>query len=117
MEVYNLIEDLVVEIKKMPVYQDFKEKSQDLNEPEVKVILEEYQRLKQKKADLKKYDKYLDLTELNQEIIDIRLKMKESKIINDYYQAYYQINEYLNEITSVIFKNISDDIGINEISI
>ena len=38
--------------------------------------------------------------------------MSQNSFIQNYYQAYDQLNDLLEEVTHIVFKNISDDLQI-----
>ena len=38
--------------------------------------------------------------------------MSQNSFIQNYYQAYDQLNDLLEEVTCIVFKNISDDLQI-----
>ena len=60
--------------------------------------------------DLKKFEKYIDLTQKRQELNEVRKRMSQNENIQKYYQSYYKINELLDEVTKIVFKDISDSL-------
>ena len=83
--------------------------SQVLNQ-ETKELLDNYQNLLQELDDLKKFEKYIDLTQKRQELNEVRKRMSQNENIQKYYQSYYKINELLDEVTKIVFKDISDSL-------
>ena len=90
------IYDLIDAIKEDKRYLQFKEQSLKLLNQETKELLDNYQNLLQELDDLKKFEKYIDLTQ--------------NENIQKYYQSYYKINELLDEVTKIVFKDISDSL-------
>ena len=54
------------------------------------------------------FEKYIDLTQKRQELNEVRKRMSQNENIQKYYQSYYKINELLDEVTKIVFKDISD---------
>ena len=77
---------------------------------ETKELLDNYQNLLQELDDLKKFEKYIDLTQKRQELNEVRKRMSQNENIQKYYQSYYKINELLDEVTKIVFKDISDSL-------
>ena len=62
-------------------YLQFKEQSLKLLNQETKELLDNYQNLLQELDDLKKFEKYIDLTQKRQELNEVRKRMKTFKNI------------------------------------
>ena len=101
------IYDLIDAIKEDKRYLQFKEQSLKLLNQETKELLDNYQNLLQ---ELKKFEKYIDLTQKRQELNEVRKRMSQTENIQKYYQSYYKINELLDEVTKIVFKDISDSL-------
>ena len=108
------IYDLIDAIKEDKRYLQFKEQSLKLLNQETKELLDNYQNLLQERdtiyRDLKKFEKYIDLTQKRQELNEVRKRMSQNENIQKYYQSYYKINELLDEVTKIVFKDISDSL-------
>ena len=107
------IYDLIDAIKEDKRYLQFKEQSLKLLNQETKELLDNYQNLLQELDDLKKFEKYIDLTQKRQELNEVRKRMSQNENIQKYYQSYYKINELLDEVTKIVFKDISDSLDEN----
>ena len=83
------IYDLIDAIKEDKRYLQFKEQSLKLLNQETKELLDNYQR---------------------QELNKVRKRMSQNENIQKYYQSYYKINELLDEVTKIVFKDISDSL-------
>ena len=94
------IYDLIDAIKEDKRYLQFKEQSLKLLNQETIQELD----------DLKKFEKYIDLTQKRQELNEVRKRMSQNENIQKYYQSYYKINELLDEVTKIVFKDISDSL-------
>ena len=94
------IYDLIDAIKEDKRYLQFKEQSLKLLNQETKELLD----------NLKKFEKYIDLTQKRQELNEVRKRMSQNENIQKYYQSYYKINELLDEVTKIVFKDISDSL-------
>ena len=85
------IYDLIDAIKEDKRYLQFKEQSLKLLNQETKELLDNYQNLLQ-------------------ELDEVRKRMSQNENIQKYYQSYYKINELLDEVTKIVFKDISDSL-------
>lgn len=113
----EVIEQLVDAIKKDPRYIDFIEASTTLETKTVKDLLNEYQSVLSELNTLKQFDAYIDLTEQKEKLKKIKKKMGNNEIIQLYYQKYYAINELLDQITKLVFQNISDSLDMTGIQL
>ena len=104
------INELIEEIQKDSRYLSFKEKSKLLLKKETNELLERYQETLNEINDLKKYEGYIDLTSKKEELKEIKKQMTSNQDIQEYYQSYYKINELLDEVTKIVFENISDSL-------
>ena len=86
------IYDLIDAIKEDKRYLQFKEQSLKLLNQETKELLD------------------IDLTQKRQELNEVRKRMSQNENIQKYYQSYYKINELLDEVTKIVFKDISDSL-------
>ena len=100
------IYDLIDAIKEDKRYLQFKEQSLKLLKQETKELLDNYQNLLQELDDLKMFD----LTQKRQELNEVRKRISQNENIQKYYQIYYKINELLDEVTKIVFKDISDSL-------
>ena len=73
------IYDLIDAIKEDKRYLQFKEQSLKLLNQETKELLDNYQNLLQELDDLKKFEKYIDLTQKRQELNEVRKRMSQMK--------------------------------------
>ena len=49
---------------------------------------------------------------IKKELQQVQYEMSQNSFIQNYYQAYDQLNDLLEEVTCIVFKNISDDLQI-----
>ena len=50
-----------------------------------------------------KYNQYIDNQEIKDEIRDLKKKIASNEDILDYYCKYHRLNDFLDEITKVVF--------------
>ena len=106
------IYDLIDAIKEDKRYLQFKEQSLKLLNQETKELLDNYQNLLQELDDLKKFEKYIDLTQKRQELKWSKKKKchKNEKHSKNIIKVI--INQWINfdEVTKIVFKDISDSL-------
>lgn len=110
------IDELIDLIKASPEYQNFVKSSQALEEPAIRNLLQELQGKITQINELKKYGEYVDLSELQNDLRAIRQRVSQNRTVQTYYQDYYALNELLDRLTKIIFKDISPEIILNDLN-
>lgn len=108
---YQEIDELVKAIKKDRLYQEFIEKEKTLQCPQVVMLLQQNQQLQEEYIRLKQYTPYISLDETKDKLKTIKRALTENQDIQEYYQSYYQLNDLLEDVTRVVFQNISSEIA------
>ena len=109
-----LLENLIHEIKQDQRYLNFIESEDKLQSKEVLTLLQEYHDLYEQYQDIKQYEPYISSDEIKEKWLTAKRRLSKDPTIQQYYQSYYELNELLEHITSIIFKDISDDIIITK---
>lgn len=105
-----LIEDLVLQIKQDSRYQEFVKQEQDLQTQPLASLLQEYQEMRAQYATISKYKEYIDTSDVEVKIKELKKQISTSKEIQEYYRSYHQINEVLERVTTILFSNISEQL-------
>lgn len=103
----ELMDKIIECIKTTDEYKEFMIKSELLKERND--LLLEYQAIMQEYDDLKKYSKYMDMSNIKAKVRNIKEKMANDSIISEYYQSYYKLNNLLENVTKLIFKDVIDE--------
>ena len=61
---------------------------------------------------IKDYPGDIGQQSLKKELQQVQYEMSQNSFIQNYYQAYDQLNDLLEEVTCIVFKSISDDLQI-----
>ena len=75
--------------------------------------LKTYQSKLDEYEELKKYEQYIDNTNIKEEIKELKKQISQNSDIIDYYQKYHCLNDFLEEITGVVFKDISEELNLS----
>ncbi|MCD7894910.1 MAG: YlbF family regulator [Erysipelotrichaceae bacterium] len=110
---FDIIDELIEEIKKDEIYQSYKKANLALNNPQTLALLSRRKNLMEDYNRLKQYEKYTSLDELNHDIKEVNQEINQNDIIMHYYKCYYQLNDLLEEVTSIVFDNISDELIVS----
>ncbi len=110
------IDELIDLIRQTKEYRDFVESSIKLESKEIRELLARLQDKIHQINELKKYGSYTDPGLLEQELKDIRIEVSQNRTIQDYYRDYYALNELLEKLTGIIFKNISPELIHNSLN-
>jgi cell fate (sporulation/competence/biofilm development) regulator YlbF (YheA/YmcA/DUF963 family) len=111
--IYTEILDLIDEIKKEESYIQFIEAEKTLNSnPDLKELLNQFYELSGRKEKLERYGSYISTEELDREIKDTRMKLFAFQESIDYLEALKALNEVLDEVSMIVFNNISEELMI-----
>ncbi len=104
----ELINDLVDSIKKDKRYVALKEKEIALTNPKVILVMQRYQ------DALSVYqDGYGDKEELKKAVQTTKKELAKYQEIQEYYHAYHQLQQYLETINEIVYKDISKELPIS----
>lgn len=108
----DLIAALVIEIKKDQRYQTFLKLEQKLQQKNIAQLLYEYQEALDTYHDVQQYKEYIDISESEQRVKELKIQISKNKDIQEYYKAYHEVNELLEQVTELVFKDISKEIDM-----
>ena len=100
----EILDKLITEIKLDQRYIDYVEAEKKLHNQEIDSLLHEYQN---------KLNQYIDNQEIKDEIRDLKKKIASNEDILDYYCKYHRLNDFLDEITKVVFGGISNELDLS----
>lgn len=109
----EIINKLVNEIKLDQRYLDYIEAEKKLYTKDVNALLHEYQAKLSHYEELKQFDQYIDNSQLKEEIKILKKQISDNDDILDYYQKYHRLNDFLEEITKIVFGNISEELDLS----
>ena len=112
---YTEIEELIEAICHEQTYLTYSKAKEKLeNDEKTLALLSRHQIAQENYLRVKKYGQADDL---KKELQEIKKDMMENQIIQDYYQAYYQMNDLLEDVAKIVFQNISDEIQIETLKL
>ena len=106
----KIMDQLIEEIKKQPYYLNFKESEKQLDYE--KDLIQRYREVLDEYEQMKKYENYIDTSNVKEKLKSIKLEMNASLYIKKYYSNLHILNDQLDEITKLVFSGISDDLNI-----
>lgn len=109
----EILDKLVNEIKLDQRYLDYLEAEEKLHTKDVEKLLQAYQDKLSQYEELKKYEQYIDNTQIKEEIKDLKRQISCNNDIIDYYRKYHCLNDFLEEITKIVFGNISKELDLS----
>ena len=109
----EILDRLMEEIKLGQRYLDYIEAEKKLHDDDIESLLKEYQDKLSEYEDLKKYEQYIDNQEIKNEIRKLKKEIGENPLIIDYYQKYHNLNDFLEQITKIVFGNISKQLDLS----
>ena len=105
----EILDKLINEIKKDQRYLDYLEAEKKLHTKNIEELLRDYQNKLVRYEEIRKYEQYIDNTQIKEEIKDLKRQISCNEDIIDYYQKYHRLNDFLEEITKIVFGNISKE--------
>lgn len=109
----EILDRLIEQIKLDQRYLDYIEAEKNLHNDDIESLLQNYQDKLAEYEDLKKYDQYIDNQEIKNEIRILKKEIGENPVIIDYYQKYHSLNDFLEQITKIVFGNISKQLDLS----
>jgi cell fate (sporulation/competence/biofilm development) regulator YlbF (YheA/YmcA/DUF963 family) len=107
----RMIEELILEIKKDPRYLSFLVQEKRMENEDVQRLLKEYQEAMEDYQEVKAYANHINISKQENRVKELKKEVSKHPIVKDYYQAYYQINDLLEEVTNLVFKDISSQLA------
>lgn len=109
---YEMIDELMDAIFKSEEFEKYNQAQCHLYHDQTVALLSRYQSLKEDYLKIKDYPGDIGQQSLKKELQQVQYEMSQNSFIQNYYQAYDQLNDLLEEVTCIVFKNISDDLQI-----
>lgn len=109
--IYESINELIEAIKEEECFKSYHDSLQVFKLPEVESLMREMNRLNEEKEDLARFGPYCDMKELQERITNIRRELYSIPEMNAYLSAYGELNEMLDDITTIVFDDISDELA------
>lgn len=111
------VEALIKTIKQDKRYLDYVDNSRLLEDTNTKQLLVDYQNAFLKLKELKQYEKYIDNSQAKEEFYNLKQQVANDNNIQKYYQSYHDLNDFLHELTLIIFKDISEELDLTGIKL
>lgn len=109
----KILNNLIDTIKQDQRYLDYVEADKKLHDFKVASLLHDYQTKIEEYDNLKQYEDYIDNSVIKNEIKELKKQIASNDDIIVYYQKYHCLNDFLDEITKIVFGNISKDLDIS----
>ncbi len=110
---YKLIDELVDAICKDELFIEYKQNNKLLEDNDLKMLVSRHNAIFEDYLRLKEYEKYVSIDETKKELLEVKNELTNHHLIQKYYNSYYSINDLLEEITKVVFDDVSDDMKMN----
>lgn len=109
--IYDLVADFVTSLKDEDIYKTYIEARQRVVSHEtLSREIRTLERYRDEKEALSQYGEYANTKELDEKISKQRLLIDSYEEMREYRKALLDLNNYLDELNSIIFANISDEL-------
>ncbi|SDV99212.1 Cell fate regulator YlbF, YheA/YmcA/DUF963 family (controls sporulation, competence, biofilm development) [Kandleria vitulina] len=109
--IYDLVADFVSSLKDEDIYKIYIEARQRVVSHEtLSREIRTLERYRDEKEALSQYGEYANTKELDEKISKQRLLIDSYEEMREYRKALLDLNNYLDELNSIIFANISDEL-------
>ncbi|MCD7948815.1 MAG: YlbF family regulator [Erysipelotrichaceae bacterium] len=109
---FEIINELVEAIKKDDIYKSYIKANDNLNDAKTLALLSRHQNLMEDYYRLRQYESYTSLDQIKKDIKDVNDDIQKNDQIMNYYNYYYQLNDLLEEVTHIVFNDISDELNL-----
>ncbi len=109
---FEIINELVEAIKNDDIYQSYINANNALNDAKTLALLSRHQNLMEDYYRLRQYDTYTSLDDMKKDIQEVNEEIQKNDRIMNYYDKYYQLNDLLEEVTDIVFNDISDELQL-----
>lgn len=114
---YKEIDELIEAICQDHIFQDYKQSEKSLYQEDIMLLLSRHQMLQEDYLRMKRYQSYVPNDDLKDKLREVKKEMSQHPEIQTYYQNYHAFNEQLEDITHLVFKNISDELSFDIFSL
>lgn len=114
---YKEIDALVKAIYEDQIFQNYLESEALLHDEKMILLLSRHASLQEEYLKLKKFSQYISIDGIKKDLLDVKKEMMENSVVQRYYQSYYALNDLLEEVTKIVFDNISDEIDVDVFSL
>lgn len=111
---YKEIDELIEAISEDDVFLHYRECEHKLYDSHLESLLQKHQMLQEDYLKMKKYEQYASFDELKNDLRQVKNELIQNPLIQDYYQSYYALNDLLDEVTYIVFHDISDELQFNK---
>ena len=109
--IYDLVANFVSSLKDEDIYKTYIEARQRVVSHEtLSREIRTLERYRDEKEALSQYGEYANTKELDEKISKQRLLIDSYEEMREYRKALLDLNNYLDELNSIIFANISDEL-------
>ena len=107
MDKESIMDEIIQLILTSDEYLRYRDASKKLEEETD--LLNRYQNVLQEYEEQKKYEKYIDISRIKNELKEVKGEVSQNQNMQEYYNSLNDLNELLEEVTKLIFANLLDD--------
>lgn len=104
---YQEIDELVQAIEATEEFKNYQNALKQLSDEKVLALLSRYQGTLEDYRRIKDYSMDMGQEELKKQLQQIQKEMQQQSAIAYYYQTYHELNDLLEEVTKLVFQDIS----------
>lgn len=112
-EIDELIESIVVD----DVFLNYCQTEKELYDEVTLALLSRHQILQEDYLRMKAYLCDDELKEMREKLKEVNLEIAQNEKIVNYYQSYHHFNDLLEEITQLVFADISDELVLDRLTL
>lgn len=113
---YDLLEQLIESIKQEQCYQDFMKAKRDIDSRQnILLLISRIKEKEQQYQEMMKYKNYISLDDLKEEIRNLKISLYSYNEVIVYNSCLKILNNRLDEISSILFNGVSDELVTSRI--
>lgn len=114
---YKEIDELIESITADRVFLDYNQAEKELYDEVTLALLSRHQILQEDYLRMKAYLSHDELNDMREKLKEVNDEIAQNRKIMNYYQAYHSLNDLLEEVTQMIFTDISDELVLDRLTL
>lgn len=114
---YKEIDELIESITADRVFLDYNQAEKELYDEGTLALLSRHQILQEDYLRMKAYLRHDELNDMREKLKEVNDEIAQNQKIMNYYQAYHSLNDLLEEVTQMIFTDISDELVLDRLTL
>ena len=110
---YSKIDELVQAISEDDIFLEYVQAQKNLNNEKTLALLSRHQMIQDDYVRMKRYENYVPIDDVKASLKEVKKEMLDDENVQYYYEKYYVLNQLLEDVTKIVFDQISDELVVS----